>query len=99
MGILHYQYIKSHLVMYAKYLLIVIQCLNARFEETTIMLKKLGGKVHENFYKMIFEAKIYYDGYDRKLLIISNSPITQTSSTSSTTRISTAPTPPPQCEQ
>lgn len=31
MNILGYQYIKSHKVMYAKYLLIIIQCLNFRF--------------------------------------------------------------------
>lgn len=72
MGILGYQYIKSHKVMYAKYLLIVLQCLNFKFEATTKILKQLGEDIYHKFYKLLFESNVYYDGYDRKLLVISS---------------------------
>lgn len=69
--ILSYQYIKCHKVMYGKYLLILVQCLNLRFQDTTRALQQLGENVVKNFYKLMFEVGVYYDGYDRKLLIVS----------------------------
>lgn len=70
MKILNFQYIKHHRPMYAKYILIVLQCLRFRFEETTLILTQMQGI--DKFYHLLFESKVYHDGYDRKVLVISN---------------------------
>ena len=72
--ILNFEYFKHNKYIYAKYLLIVLECLKLRFLETTQILTEAN--MLDKFYDILYDCEIYADSYDRKLFTISTLPST-----------------------